>query len=79
MTFDSEDSLQWYECLPGIHRGFCNNCGGNLFWDNGEDNQLAVMAGTIDRPTGLKTIGNIYVEDASDYCEIPAIDTSYES
>ncbi len=32
------------------------------------------MAGTLDSPTHLKTVGNIHTEDASDYCAIPVID-----
>ena len=69
-------TLQWYECLPNVFRGFCNQCGGSLFWDNksAEDNGLAIMAGTLDAPTNLKTIGNIFTEDASDYCKIPSFE-----
>lgn len=74
LTLENEQSLKWYECLPGIHRGFCSTCGGNLFWDKGIDNQISIMAGTLDPPTHLKTVGNIFTEDASDYCEIPAVE-----
>jgi len=35
---------------------------------------FAVMAGALDAPTNLKTIGSIFNEDASDYCEIPNFD-----
>ena len=67
------ETLVWYESSPGIKRGFCGVCGGNLFWDDVRDQQLSVMAGSIDKPTGLKTVKNIYVQDASDYFEIPSI------
>ncbi len=72
LTFENDSSLSWYECLPNIFRGFCKDCGGNLFYDvkDAEDNGISVMAGTLDSPTHLKTIGNIHTEDASDYCEI---------
>ena len=76
LVLANEETLKWYECLPGIYRGFCENCGGNLFWDNGKDNQISIMAGTLDSPTKLKTIGNIHTEDASDYCEIPVFETN---
>ena len=74
LVLANEETLKWYECLPGTYRGFCGKCGGNLFWDNGKDNQISIMAGTIDSPTKLKTIGNIHAEDASDYCEIPVFE-----
>ncbi len=42
LTFESDSTLKWYQCLPGIFRGFCESCGGNLFWDSHADNQLAL-------------------------------------
>ena len=73
LTLETESTLKWYECLPGIFRGFCDCCGGNLFWDKGIGNQISIMAGTLDTPTHLQTIGNIHTEDASDYCTIPVL------
>lgn len=66
-------TLDWYESSPGVRRGFCKCCGGNLFWDGGEGKEWSIMAGTLDAPTGLKTVESIYQEDASDYHEIPEI------
>lgn len=75
LSFINDKTLDWYECLPNVFRGFCNICGGSLFWDNKnyDKNEIAIMAGTLDAPTQLKTIGNIFTEDASDYCEIPRL------
>jgi len=77
LSFISDETLDWYECLPDVFRGFCKTCGSSLFWENKnvKQNEIAVMAGALDEPTGLKTIGNIFIEDASDYCNIPSIDT----
>ncbi len=68
-----QDSLKWYNSSPGVKRGFCENCGGNLFWDNTKEGQISVMAGMLDQPTGLKTTLNIYTADASDFHIIPEI------
>ena len=75
LTLLKDKTLHWYECLPNVFRGFCNTCGGNLFWEqrDSDSNEISIMAGTLDGPTRLKTIGNIFVEDASDYCETPSI------
>lgn len=75
LILEKEETLNWYECLPNVFRGFCNKCGGNLFWDDGRNNEISVTAGTLDTPTHLKTVKNIYTEDASDYCLIPLIPT----
>jgi len=78
LTLINQESLTWHECLPSVFRGFCKTCGGNLFWDNKntDDNEIAVMAGALDAPTNLKTIGNIFTEYASDYCTIHDFDTT---
>lgn len=33
------------------------------------------MAGTLDPPTHVKSIQNIFVEDMSDYHELPSLDS----
>ncbi len=71
LFIDEHKPLRWYQSTPGYKRGFCKQCGGNLFWSRLSDDQISVMAGTIDPPTGLKTVEYIYEEDASDYIEIP--------
>ena len=78
LSITTHDSLNWYECLPNIFRGFCGRCGGNLFWDNKNqtNNEISIMAGTLDSPTHLKTVENIHVEDASDYCQIATLENS---
>ncbi len=73
LDLEADGTLKWYESSPGIKRGFCSECGGNLFWDNGGNEDISVMAGTLDAPTGLKTATNIYQQDASDYFDIPQI------
>ena len=76
LTYLKDKTLEWYECLPKVYRGFCKTCGSSLFWDNANatDNKIAIMAGTLDGPTKLKTIGSIYTKDASDYCDIPFVE-----
>lgn len=73
LMIDTDETLTWYESSPGYQRGFCHRCGGNLFWNRLSDDQISVMAGALDKPTGLKTVESIYEEDASDYFEIPDI------
>jgi hypothetical protein len=70
-----EDSgLKWFFSSVGIRRGFCQECGGNLFWDTVELPSITIFAGTLDRtrgqPSGLQLVEHIYVEDKADYYEI---------
>lgn len=69
-----ERGLKWYRSVkdetPNVYRGFCKECGGSLFWDPGRDEHIYISAGTLDQPTGLKTIGHIWLSQAGDYYTI---------
>jgi hypothetical protein len=54
---------------PDVHRGFCQECGSSLFWDPRKDDHICISAGTLDQPTGLKTLGHIWLSQAGDYYE----------
>ena len=62
--------LRWYGSSPGVRRGFCGTCGDSVFWDRVDEPDVAIAAGTLDPPTGLTTIGQIFVADAGDYYAI---------
>ena len=64
---DPDGVLSWFESSPGVHRGFCGRCGSNLFWRRDHGGTVSVMAGTIDRPTGLTTALHIFTRQAGDY------------
>ncbi len=71
LLLDEDKTLSWYESSPGHQRGFCNRCGSSLFWNRVSDNQISVMAGTLDAPTHLKTVEGIHEAAANDYFERP--------
>ena len=64
------DTLRWYRSSPAAERGFCSNCGGNLFWRPLEGELISISAGTLDTPTHLKIVEHIFVADKSDYYTI---------
>lgn len=61
--------VKWFASSPEARRGFCPNCGSNMFWESANDH-LSIFAGTLDGATGLKTWGDIYVADKGDYYDI---------
>ncbi len=70
VTINPPDSVQWFTLAgdgPRPRRGFCSVCGASLFWDAPERPTLGITAGTLDPPTGLRTLGHVYVSQASDY------------
>lgn len=66
----SDEGLKWYQSSDAARRGFCRECGGNLFFHRFENERISIMAGSLDQPTGLQLAVHIYPEDASDYYEI---------
>ncbi|MGI8422321.1 MAG: GFA family protein [Gaiellaceae bacterium] len=58
----------------GSRRGFCGECGSSLFWDAPARDTVSIAAGTLDEPTGLRTVGHVYVVQAGDYYELPEDD-----
>jgi hypothetical protein len=69
------DALRWIdspESESDARRGFCSACGSSLFWDAPARDTISIAVGSLDEPTGLETIGHVYVSQAGDYYELPA-------
>jgi len=62
--------LKWYRSSEHARRGFCGECGGTLFFEPLTKGYMAIAAGTLDPPTGLKTDVQIHVNSAGDYYRI---------
>ncbi|WP_299646324.1 GFA family protein [uncultured Jannaschia sp.] len=62
--------VHWYQSSDVARRGFCPTCGANLFWD-GPGQCLSIMAGALDKPTGLALIGHIFCREKGDWYDIP--------
>ena len=70
VVFHGKASLKWYVSSDKARRGFCSDCGASLFWEPEGEGRLAVAAGALDLPTGLKTERHVFTDDAGDYYEI---------
>jgi hypothetical protein len=64
-------TLRWH-AHDGAERGFCGECGGRLFWSRPDRTTVSIAAGSLDRPTGLRTARHIFVDDAGDWEDPPA-------
>ncbi len=69
----SGDSLKWFRSSDIAERGFCGNCGSNLFYRPFGKDRTSIFSGTIDGETGLKIDSQIWVEDKGDYYELPDV------
>ena len=68
-----EERLRWIdspESNSRARRGFCSECGSSLFWDAPDRETISIAAGSLDEPTGLRTVAQIYTRSPGDYYEL---------
>ena len=70
VAFREDRGLAWYDSSDVARRGFCRHCGSGLFWHRKGAPRMAITAGSLDQPTGLKVVKHIFVDDKADYLEI---------
>jgi hypothetical protein len=70
LVLEQDRGLTWFQSSARARRGFCAGCGSSLFWEPLGKNTISISAGTLEPPTGLKTVRHIYVAAAGDYYDI---------
>jgi hypothetical protein len=70
ITITCDRGLAWYKTSDVARRGFCRVCGSGLFWEPFDLDATGIIAGSLDGPTGLRTIGHIFVGEKCDFYEI---------
>jgi hypothetical protein len=64
---DPTGQLTWHE-VPGAAYGFCRSCGSSLFWRaDSSPARMSICAGTLEPPTGLRTVEAWWTSQAGDY------------
>lgn len=64
------EHVKWFQSSEEARRGFCQECGSALFWKKITDDFTSVLAGCLDKPTGLQVAKHIFVADKGDYYAI---------
>lgn len=70
ITITRDDGLAWFKTSDIARRGFCRVCGTGLFWEPFDLDATGIIAGSLDAPTSLQTIGHIFTGEKSDFYEI---------
>lgn len=71
---NADSLLRWFFPIPEAGYAFCSRCGSSLLWQSAADTgRLAICAGTLDTPTGLKTTQAWWTSQASDYHSRPEL------
>ncbi|MBV2187333.1 MAG: GFA family protein [Rhizobium sp.] len=70
LTVTGEDLISWYRASDEATRGFCSHCGSALFWKRDGGENISVVAGAFDLPSGLAGGYHIYCADKGDFYSI---------
>lgn len=70
-TFHSDDGLAWFSAVEGYRRGFCQQCGSSLFFEEINGDRISIAAGSLDDATGLRIAAHIFTNEAASYYELP--------
>jgi hypothetical protein len=71
LNFLNNDTLKWFNSSATGRRGFCTTCGSSLFWERVGGEEIDILAGSLDQPSGLRIVEHIFVADKADFVEIP--------
>lgn len=67
LDITNEDGLVWFGSSDVARRGFCERCGSSLFYQHKDKSYIAVAAGTLDNPCGLKMVEEVFCHEKGDY------------
>ncbi len=65
-----DDGLKWFRASKVASRGFCTGCGSSLFYKHDDKSYTAIAAGTLDQPTGLKLVEEVFTHEKGDYYDL---------
>ena len=68
-----EEYVTWYQSSDWARRGFCKQCGANLFFDPIDSEKISwtgVSMGAFDQPTGVEIEEHIFVKDKGEYYDL---------
>ncbi|MET0748625.1 MAG: GFA family protein [Rhizobium sp.] len=70
LSVEGGENVSWYQASATARRGFCRTCGSALFWVADDADEISVMAGLFDMPSGLKMGYHIFCDDKPDFYDI---------
>lgn len=78
LEITGEQHLKWFQASSTARRGFCPECGSWLFWQALGSDEISIMTGCLDSPTGLRLEGHIHTAEKGDYYQLDDELPAYE-
>ena len=70
IQFIKKRRLKWFKSSKKAKRGFCNKCGGSMFFKFLGSDNISIAAGMFKNPTKLETTMNIFIKGKLDYYKL---------
>jgi hypothetical protein len=66
-----KDAPRYYHSSPGVKRGFCENCGSPLSYENERiPDEVHLYAASLSDPTGAVADGHVHVSEQLSWFEV---------
>ncbi len=62
-----EGSLRWYRASAKARRGFCEDCGSFLFWQEVGAETIDISMGSLDQRDDIPLVGEIWCSERAPY------------
>lgn len=62
-----DTTLAWYDSSAWARRGFCKECGSQLFYQMKKETEFSVAVGTLDESDGLTIGGQLFINSHPDW------------
>lgn len=63
--------IKWYNSSDIAERGFCEECGSQLFKRQKQGPKILISVGSLDDTDGLSNVKNVFTEDKGGYYIFP--------
>lgn len=70
VAIEGAGNITWFRASPAAERGFCSTCGAHLFWRSSTDDEMGILAASLDDARGFRMAEHIFVADKGAYYEI---------
>ena len=67
LAIHDKGGLAWYKSSDYAERGFCRNCGSNLFWRMPSREQTSILMGSFDQDMALPVSQHYFVGSRKHY------------
>lgn len=78
LSMINDETLTWFRSSDDAERGFCNRCGGQVFWRRINSDTISIMAGTLDDTSDLPFNRHIFVKYKAEYVTLPPGDAMFD-